>query len=462
MIELARIKSICAGLGRARSSPPVCGFEMGLLVYLVIPPVGWLIVAGWPQGLGRFGMQWQVLGLGIACASLLVLADGASLHAYCRWLKVRGVLPFLFWGCLWLALMGVVHGFLGLQLEGLLSGVLFLILFPVVCFAWTSVGVGCRSIFIFCVALLLVVENLFLSVYLWRGLGFGVEVLEGHWFPRIFLNIRDGNTIAVGASVAALALLVSSRMRWLGFWLMVAVFFNGWITAGRGLFLSVWFGVALVCFRAVALPCRRKQFFAMFLYCLAALACSWVIYFALSVAAGVDSGAFRSMIDRLADDAQFGRYGRLAIWSEWIRTGLAQDFLFGSGLGVRPILLDEPIFTPHNLFVQLLAEGGVFSLMMVVPPCVWILSRLLVGRGEDRLLYVYCLGALLVWLSVSAMLFWPAGVWLVSNLGSAFCQGNLRRSGISADFSGLRSLLIASVLMPLLVLFVSRKVVIWY
>lgn len=462
MIEVARAKGFLGGLFRACSRLQVNGFEIGLLAYILIPPLGWLIVAGWPQEIGRFGMQWQVLGLGIAFASLFALADNQSLRAYFCWLNERKVVSFLFLGNLWLAVMGFVHGFIGLQLEGLLSGVLFLNLFPAAWFAWGGAHVAWKRVFIFCILFLLVFEDICLSFSMWRGLGFGVEILEGPWYPRLFLNIRDGNTIAVGASVAAFALVTSRQMRWLGFCLMTAVFYNGWITAGRGLFASVWFGVSVALFCAFAGACRARWMLSVLLICLTALACSWMIYFVCSMLAGVDSDAFQSMIGRLANDAQFGRYGRLFIWTEWIRGGLSQNFFFGSGLGIRPVILGEPVFTPHNLFVQLLAEGGILSFMLIVFAFVWLASRFLGVRGDGYVLIVYCFGSLLVWLSVSAVLFWPAGVWLISNLGSVFAPENSRRFVAVGTVPGLRGLLVALFLMPLLVVFVSKKLAIWY
>ena len=49
-----------------------------LWLYLLLPPLGWLVVAFWPQGSERFGLQWQAFGFGIACACLLYTSDAAD------------------------------------------------------------------------------------------------------------------------------------------------------------------------------------------------------------------------------------------------------------------------------------------------------------------------------------------------------------------------------------------------
>jgi hypothetical protein len=241
--------------------------------------------------------------------------------------------------------------------------------------------------------------------------------------------------------------------------------FNGWITAGRGLFLSILIGllVSLFCVKRgrEAAPVGR-----LLVLCGLALLYSWLIYQSVVLIAGIDGSSFQSMMDRLTGEADFQRSARLVIWGAWIRDGLADNWLFGSGLGVRPELgmHVESVYTPHNIFVQVIAEGGIFSMLAValfVVLLVRVNSLAVVGLGSA---VFYSLGLLFVWLNVSAMLFWPMGAWLVTNIGCVLFDLSAKNEeastgGAGASFISIALSLVISCLVGALVL---SKLLVWY
>ena len=80
----------------------------------------------------RFGYRWQC----VCVSALLVIGLAfARMNTFSRFLawfrRSRLVQISVAISLVWLFLMGIVHGFLGFQKDGLLSGLLFALMFPV-------------------------------------------------------------------------------------------------------------------------------------------------------------------------------------------------------------------------------------------------------------------------------------------------------------------------------------------
>ena len=228
------------------------------------------------------------------------------------------------------------------------------------------------------------------------------------------------------------------------------------------MFLSVGLGILLIALRFNSANKIRIKLRQLIVLCASSLGFSWLIYSIFALTVGANTRVIQSMVARLASESTYVNYGRLFIWKEWLSQGLQSNFFFGTGLGVRPVVLPEPVNTPHNIFVQLLSEGGAFSVLcvgaLVVMFC-WITRKSAIWSDPAVL---YCLGVQIVWLNVSAMMFWPIAVWAFSNIGS-ICPGeNPQVPHESVSVHEVLRVLIAIVLLFLLSVLISKKISLWY
>ena len=71
------------------------------------------------------------------------------------------------------------------------------------CWPQTSTKIFARATFLV-LSFGLVVENILLSIYAYKGISPNLNILFAQDSPRLFLNIRDGSTLAIAVSVLAL------------------------------------------------------------------------------------------------------------------------------------------------------------------------------------------------------------------------------------------------------------------
>ena len=416
-------KSFSCLISVQQPGPPADRAAVALLVYIALFPVLLLFGLLLPPDWQRFGFQWQALGLTAFIAISVLFSDSTIRDRYCSWFVSSRAWLFVLLALLYLAVMTFRYG-VEPQRVSLASGYLFAVLSPVL--LWISFsGVRLLHRFVLSAFLLLVllVENTFLVVYRINETSPNAALMMRGDLPRLFINIRDGNAWAIGASVTAFSLtlllvqaspvalksMCRSRLFFVTLFSWFLVFFNGWITQGRGLFVAIFCGI-VVCFLV-----EKTRFFSFALLpVFAGFLLSFGFYKAVSLLACGFAGCPESMIDRFLSDASLVRHGRLDIWSAWIRSGLSHSFFWGHGLGVKPDSLSiYPVNTPHNLFVQIFSDSGFFGVLMsalLFLSFVHVLRRSAFVVGG---LGIYSLVASLLYLSVAGVLFWAVGVWLV-------------------------------------------------
>jgi len=357
---------------RVMAASPLCSYR-GL-------PLAWFIVVGgiaalpllilMPDYSYRYGLQW--VGFYFACGgcSLLVFVQSELRRDYLLFLRNR--FPSEVVALLLLMISGSVfaNGFL-LQATGVLTMLLVLGTWPLLSFLWFIQREHRDHLYLLARIVLGVVlaESLFLSCYQLLGLGMSSQDSLSVW-PRIFLNVRDNN-------------------QWLacGFWIPISLWFSAhfpgrfpsllprigipsvigmmalfWyldlLTYGRGAFLAMLFSAGCASFwcyrslgRKLSLGFLRDQLIAFGL----AL---------LSVFALRTSLPFFNMASRLAVDFGRSESGRWQILLHWINSWLNTSVVWGQGWGVIPEGVSWAPWSkdPHNLYVQILADGGLWGL----------------------------------------------------------------------------------------------------
>ena len=146
----------------------------------------------------RFPIRWQYLYLiSIIPLSVLLLSQ-AHFFRFLDWFFGSVAWKLFLSGCLWLVVPALVHGFSAFNIVGFLSAFLFLVFvftfWPfLVC---SRVSVLRIALSVSCVGLLWL-ENIFLSAYVVRGYPFNLTYLSLDNLPRLFMNVRHGNSLAL-------------------------------------------------------------------------------------------------------------------------------------------------------------------------------------------------------------------------------------------------------------------------
>ena len=198
----------------------------------------------------RFSLRWQVLHLSSLIATSMLMVRRETMIQFFDWFLTLLPLFFFCLFSLWLLVLGFCHGFGGVHLEGMGSALIFLLSSFV---GWFVVTRCNRQIFIyltgFCLVSALLLENTFLTVYYFQGYDFNLTFLNRDNLPRIFMNIRHGNSLSVLCSCFALyysyrficrqisAPLFACRL--LAFAGFSCTFYNLLLTQGRGLALAL-------------------------------------------------------------------------------------------------------------------------------------------------------------------------------------------------------------------------------
>lgn len=295
-------------------------------------------------------------------------------------------------------------------------------------------------------ASLLLTECISLSAYNIYGLNASAVVYaEFSKMPRVFLNVRDGNFMAsvlYSLLVAFFLSGLSSRLfdaRLKSHFLRIfevvlsigfaVVFFNAWVTQGRGILLVIVLGVVSILaanrFNLIDLN-SFLRLRCCFLRGVLIFALSWsglilfksIISQFLAVPVEIEVGS--DLLSRL--DA-----GRIMLWSTWIQSWFSVSLLAGHGLGFVPkYSIDGSVnhqLTPHSLPLQLFSDSGVFGVIVFVLLTCFLL-KIIYRLGVIQRFAVFVWSLLVgTYLSVASVLFWPSGVWslLIGILGLVLC-----------------------------------------
>ena len=345
--------------------------SLALVTFLFIPFAAFIVAPCFFIEFQRFGFQWHSLLFACLLVAALVLPQ-ADFFPFLRKLFANKLLSFsslIFF--VWLVLMSLIHGFKS-QSESLLSALLLLLMLPIGVYVgldrrrqWRIADVG--------MALLLVVvllENLFLTYYHLQQIPFNVVYWQTLSPLRLFLNQRDGNFVAL-ILFLTMVLGVDSAMRQPDSFLRNNVFgslaliglvsyqsfYNAWLTQGRSLLLCLCSSIALMVWFGLKkrLLMMKQIAFVSMISCLGA----FVNYKSLDfvVVREPTSAGLSSLVGR-ADG------GRFELWASWLSSGLGQSPFWGHGLGFVPIDSFSGLQTPHNILVQLIADGGLLSLIL--------------------------------------------------------------------------------------------------
>ena len=209
-------------------------------------------------GFDRFGVQWHVLLLSCLVAAVLVVPQPGFVPFLRKLLAFRAVAFAVAAFLIWLVCMGVVHGFVA-QLESLSSALMLILMLPVAIYAVAENE--CRDWLIgaavVVMSVIVVLENSFLTHYLFNGKGFNLVYLNMLGSPKLFFNVRDGNFLALVQFQSLICWLLaclqsgwknlSQRLVLLLFSVCSFIaFYNAWLTAGRGLLLSLGLSLLLL------------------------------------------------------------------------------------------------------------------------------------------------------------------------------------------------------------------------
>ena len=378
----------------------------------------------------RFGYRWQCVCVSALLVVGLAFARMNTFSRFLAWFRrSRLVQISVAISLVWLFLMGIVHGFLGFQKDGLLSGLLFALMFPVSIYVWERVprvSLCRRAVFVVLLAAVLL-EDIFLTLYALVGESMNASFLiSSANLPRVFLNIRDGNSMAVCLSILAFAGLINfwflqdnfnerdsllpSRWSWvISIVALVVVFYNASLTQGRGLVVSIFLGLLSV---SIVRFMEMKKLLRLWLSFVVSGILGyglWRFVFSLFKA---DQAALVQLIER-------GSSGRFDLWQAWLRSMWSTNPIVGHGLGWVPkdFLPQENMnLNPHNIAVQLLGDGGFLGLLFGASLIILIVIAIFRARYrlDDSLKLLFGLVSFGSYNLVAGVLDWPAGVLLLA------------------------------------------------
>ena len=399
--------------------------DIALAVYALAYPICLFLTIDLFPSFERFPVRWQVLCVSALLSLSIIVLNPRSCQRYWYWLLASPFSKLIPIGLLWLLTMGFVHGFMGPQTEGLASGLLALLLAPLGFFCWGCVANPFwKRLICFSIIIGLLVENLYLSMYLYVQLSPNLTLLNADNLPRLFMNTRHGNSLAAAAAGVGILLVCRewitdgmpkkawylSGTRIAGSLILAAAFFNGWLTQGRGLFVAILSGIL------VALISRRLRLrgsiFPFLVLMLVSFALGWLLYQGLLLGLGRDANVgFDAMAQRASG-------GRLRLWQSWIDSFLATSPWFGHGLGIIPMDFLDPelgsVLHAHNLPLQLLCDAGLLGLVFGGVICLFAFSQLRFLRIDEKFSFGIFLSVMGVYSIFAGLLNWPTGVWLLS------------------------------------------------
>ena len=369
-------------------------------------------------GFDRFGVQWHVLLLSCLVSGVLVVPQPGFVPFLRKLLALRAVAFAVAAYLIWLVCMGVVHGSVA-QLESLSSALMLILMLPVAVYAVAEnehrdwlIGAA-----VVVMSVIVVLENSFLTYYLLNGKGFNLVYLNMLGPPKLFFNVRDGNFLALVQFQALICWMLAFFQRGWNQWnqrfglflfsvASFVVFYNAWLTAGRGLLLSL--GLSLLLLATFAYRREDQLLGQLTLASFLTNGLAWLTNHGLRLAI-----ASQSLSGRAGDAALIERAdgGRFEIWGTWLNSGLTQSLFWGHGLGYLPETGTSGNHTPHNLLIQLVADAGLSGVVMAA---LISMSAILVWRKvRTELLLLMAIPTLpvLCYLQFGSVLFWPAGVW---------------------------------------------------
>ncbi|WP_413324604.1 O-antigen ligase family protein [Synechococcus sp. MIT S9503] len=384
-------------------------------IYVFAPFITFLVSPFCLIGVSRFGVQWHVLLVScLIAASFIALTN--DFWSFIKSLFARLAPKVIFASCLlWLSVLVTVHGWSPQQMS-ILSGIVFALMLPVCLFIACRLPNKAALLYssVFVLSVLVVSENIFLIVHKLSNIPFASIYLNQLGPFRLFLNPRDGNFIALiqfqlvclcclaARHVSQFFNLNNYRIRLLVLVLFSQAFFNAWFTGGRALLVSLLLGLCVLLLSARrSLEARLLAVITFFSGLI-----SWMVSESISLLAFKMHGG-----GLVPDFVERGSGGRFEIWAAWVRSWLDTSLVFGHGLGFLPSSGTNGNFTPHNLFVQLLADSGLLGVVLFVLLLYYILTSLLALEGDTRLLFQLAIVPLTAFSLFGAIFSWPAGVW---------------------------------------------------
>ena len=374
----------------------------------------------------RYGIRFQVLCNSALVAMAVVLCSADAFKRFSIWFcRSRFIYLVPLW-LSWLIVMGFIHGFSASQMngQGLLSGILLALVFPFVCYIFTSIKSRWILIAVpVLIAFTVFCECLFLSMYTSIGVGHNDHfTFFGDEIPRVFLNTRDGGSWAVALSIYVfyLWLRLSSRLGviQLSLWenagvclALVPACYLALITSARGIVVSIAMAV-LLSFLSGEVRLRKILEFVYLNLLSLSVAQLCLSLFRLSIASSYQ------LHERLVQ----GDSARFQLIQSWLASFQADRFawFWGKGFNYYPRnFLPEGSSWPtnvHNLYVQFIVDTGALGLMVAVLS-VWIILRgvrsmKIFDSSLARPMFVYALAAFFVYSATSALLVWPSGMWI--------------------------------------------------
>lgn len=427
----------------------------------------------------RFGLRWQVLCVsGLLSASVLLLRRDFW-DSFARWLissPFVWVTPLLL---VWLVVLGFRYGFTGFQSDSITAMSYLAILLPFACFVirrWVSIFMVRALVLVLIMVVFL--ESIFLNLYRLVGVGWSQSfIISQIDLPRLFLNTRDGNAVALALGCLSFGLLVRAISSGLdnGVCLLfpsglfrlrlfaarscgiviplcglIVVWMNCFLTEGRALLVAMLLPLLVMRLLHLIPSFVWKRLCFMYM-CSMSLAIvfdgllSLLLALLLGVEGGPGGGFYTGLIGIDSGDA-----GRWALWSSWLRSGLESSIVFGHGLGFEPADYLPPgswPSDPHNIFISIIADSGLLGFGIITASVfggIRDLSRLRILREP---VFVFSLIAFLVFSSFSAVYGWSSGVWstlvvLILASSPVFCLVHKEvrcQYPAPADFSSVRA-----------------------
>ena len=396
----------------------------------------------------RYGLQW--LGFYFACGgcSALVLAQSHLRRNYFRFLQDSFPSEAVAILLMMIAVSVCANGFVS-QATGSLTMLMVLGVFPLLSFLWFIQHQCLIHLYLLAriVVGVLLAESLFLSCYQWLGLSMSSADSLSVW-PRIFLNVRDGN-------------------QWLacGFWIPMSLWFSAYVpkhfppllprmgapsvvvllalfwyldmlTYGRGAFLSMLLSTVCAsfwCYQSLGL----KVMLCFFRDQLIGFGLALIGVFSLR-----SSLPFSNMATRLARDVGGNDSGRWQILLHWLDSWLNTSVFWGHGWGVIPEDVAWAVWSkdPHNIYVQILADGGLWGVGLIAfsiitflrstkfqylsLPSIVFCAGLFVYQGIDR---IWAIPSGLTLVTASASMLFSLGYKDKGAVVASIFNENLRR-----------------------------------
>lgn len=464
-------------------------------VYIVAVPLAFLVSAFIrPIRDLKWCFQYQLLvciWLAILC---VIFASRGAFKAYMSWVFSLNRYRFLFALTLfWLMSMLAIHGSGARNYEGVVSGIVFLFMAPF--FVWLFGHFSSRKVLLrlICVGgmcCILTLENIFLLIHSRLGVGLSAEYQDlaylgvsasffSEYLPKIFINVRDGNSLAVALCGFSFCMLLRRcgefrirrllDLREVLPWLLhlfsaFMSFSNAYLTQGRGFY----FAFAMLSLFAIIFSLLRKIESSV-LACIGLVALFWLVGgFAAFVVRTISQGdgapaLYESMLARAAFDLS-GYGARWLLWKSYLVQGLSESWFWGAGFNFRPALPEVlprslQFSTPHSLFVQIISNAGLAG---VVISCFWLSAacRFVWLELESPYEPLLILLPLVGYSFVAGMFATPLGVWLLTII-PLFLQSRRREFFVGSRlvFGGgpVQRLLIVAVGLILIVTYLCIK-----